>query len=113
MSIDYSHLCAAMDAYNNGNSRDNYEAEGWLCENKAAIAEELLRFYDLPAPDDCPPDIHKPGWRLAENKYAAVLAGNIHISDKHGWGMSYSSREVREVAYKLLAAADHAEGVRT
>lgn len=79
----------------------------------ADLATELLKRRDLPGPDDCPPDIHKPGWRLAENKYAAVLAGHVHISDRHGWGMSYSPREVREVAYKLLAAADHAEGVRT
>lgn len=66
---------------------------------------------DLPAPDDCPPDIHKPGWRLGLSgaEYAAVFAGAVHISDSHGWGHSHDPGDIRTAAHKLLAAADEAE----
>lgn len=64
---------------------------------------------DLPEPDECPQDIHTPGWRIDQDKYAAVLAGQVHISDYFGWGNSYPPAVIRTMAYKLLAAADYAE----
>lgn len=67
---------------------------------------------DLPAPDECPPYIHQPGWKLGEDKYAAVVGGSVHISDRYGWGLSYNPEEIRRAAYRLLAAAEYAEGGR-
>lgn len=76
--------------------------------------QDLITYWahlDLPAPDDCPPDIHKPGWRLGLSgaEYAAVFAGAVHISDSHGWGHSHDPGDIRTAAHKLLAAADEAE----
>ena len=65
---------------------------------------------DLPEPDDCPQDIHTPGWHLdALGKYAAVLAGKVWITDERGWGRSFSPDKAREMGLKLIAAADSAE----
>ena len=76
--------------------------------------QDLITYWahlDLPAPDDCPPDIHKPGWELGLSgaEYAAVFAGAVHISDSHGWGHSHDPDEIRTAAHKLLAAADEAK----
>lgn len=66
---------------------------------------------DLPAPDDCPADIHQPGWQLDEygDKFAGVLAGRVWVTDRYGWGHSYDPDEIRIAAHKLLAAADEAK----
>lgn len=76
--------------------------------------QDLITYWahlDLPAPDDCPVDIHQPGWQLDEygNKFAAVLAGRVWITDSHGWGRSYDPDKIRTAAHKLLAAADEAQ----
>ncbi|WP_311342541.1 hypothetical protein [Corynebacterium riegelii] len=73
------------------------------------LADAGLLAPDLPEPDECPQDIHTPGWRIDQDKYAAVLAGQVHISDYFGWGNSYPPAVIRTMAYKLLAAADYAE----
>lgn len=66
---------------------------------------------DLPAPDDCPPDIHQPGWQLDEygDRFAGVLAGRVWVTDPYGWGGSYAPEDIRTAAHKLLAAAEEAE----
>ena len=64
---------------------------------------------DLPEPDDCPQDIHTPGWHLEENFYAAPLGGIIWVTNERGWGRPKTVEEARTYAYKLLAAADYAE----
>lgn len=66
---------------------------------------------DLPAPDDCPPDIHQPGWQLDKygDKFAGVLAGRVWVTDRHGWGGSYDPDDIRTAAHKLLAAAEEAK----
>lgn len=76
--------------------------------------QDLITYWahlDLPAPDDCPADIHKPGWQLDEygDKFAAVLAGRVWVTDSHGWGRSYDPDNIRTAAHKLLAAADEAK----
>lgn len=65
----------------------------------------------LPAPDDCPPDIHQPGWQLDEygDKFAGVLAGRVWVTDRYGWGRSYDPDNIRTAAHKLLAAAEEAK----
>lgn len=67
---------------------------------------------DLPGPDECPPDIHTPGWNLGGGKYAGVLAGRVWITDERGWGKPHTPDEIRAAAHKLLAAANSAEGKR-
>lgn len=64
---------------------------------------------DLPEPDECPQDIHTPGWHLEENFYAAPLGGIIWVTNERGWGRPKTVEETRVYAYKLLAAAEWAE----
>lgn len=66
---------------------------------------------DRPTPDDCPPDIHQPGWQLDKygDKFAGVLAGRVWVTDRHGWGRSYDPDEIRTAAHKLLAAVEEAK----
>lgn len=76
--------------------------------------QDLITYWehlDLPAPDDCPPDIHQPGWQLDKygDKFAGVLAGRVWVTDRHGWGRSYDPDEIRTAAHKLLAAAEEAK----
>ena len=69
---------------------------------------------DLPEPDECPPEIHKPGWYLGvatDATYAAAFAGHVWVTGKTGWGHQYTPEQARAVACKLLAAANHAEAV--
>lgn len=78
------------------------------------LAEAGLLAPDLPEPDGCPPDIHKPGWHLGisiDAEYAAAFVGGVWVTGTTGWGVKYSPERAREVACKLLAAANHAEGV--
>lgn len=76
--------------------------------------QDLITYWahlDLPAPDDCPADIHQPGWQLDEygDKFAAVLAGRVWVTDRHGWGGSYDPDKIHTAAHKLLAAAEEAK----
>lgn len=76
--------------------------------------QDLITYWahlDLPEPDDCPADIHKPGWRLDKygDKFATVLAGRVWVTDSHGWGRSYDPDDIRTAAHKLLAAAEEAK----
>lgn len=77
----------------------------------AAAEEEPEAHLDLPAPDDCPPDIHQPGWQLDEygDRFAGVLAGRVWVTDRYGWGRSYDPDDIRTAAHKLLAAAEEAK----
>lgn len=76
------------------------------------LADAGLLAPDLPEPDECPPDIHKPGWRIGlfDAQCAAAFAGRVWITDSSGWGAPFRPEQARAAAYKLLAAANHAEG---
>lgn len=76
------------------------------------LADAGLLAPDLPEPDECPPDIHKPGWRIGlfDAQCAAAFAGRVWITDSSGWGAPFRPEQVRAVAYKLLAAANYSEG---
>lgn len=82
------------------------------CSEPECIAQDLadagLLAPDLPEPDECPPDIHTPGWNLG-TKYAGVLAGRVWVTDERGWGHPHTPDEIRTAAHKLLAAANAAE----
>lgn len=76
--------------------------------------QDLITYWahlDLPAPDDCPADIHQPGWQLDEygDRFAAVLAGRVWVTDRYGWGGGYDPDDIRTAAHKLLAAAEEAK----
>lgn len=101
---------------------DQWTEEGYELNSAVgsphAIAERLaeagLLAPDLPEPDGCPPDIHKPGWHLDisfDAEYAAAFAGGVWVTGTTGWGIKYSPEKARAAAYKLLAAANHAEAV--
>lgn len=74
-----------------------------------ALTDAGLLAPDLPEPDECPPDIHTPGWNLG-TKYAGVLAGRVWVTDERGWGHPHTPHEIRDAAHKLLAVANAAEG---
>lgn len=79
--------------------------------------QDLITYWahlDLPAPDDCPADIHQPGWQLDEygDRFAGVLAGRVWVTDPYGWGGSYDPDDIRTAAHKLLAAAEEAKRSR-
>ena len=78
------------------------------CQKHAqALHDAGLLAPDLPAPDECPPDIHKPGWHIdiLGAAYAGVLAGRVWITNWSGWGHYHTPDEIRVAAHKLLAAA--------
>ncbi len=99
---------------------DQWTKEGYELNSAVgsphAIAKRLARAGllapDLPGPDECPPDIHKPGWHLGmsfDAEYASAFAGGVWVTGRNGWGLKYSPEQARGIACRLLAAADHAE----
>lgn len=74
------------------------------------LNEAGLLVPDFPEPDECPIHIPVPGWQLGSyDAYASASAGCVWITDEHGSEYPVPPSEAREIALRILAAAQYAE----
>ena len=75
-----------------------------------ALDEAGLLVPDFPEPDECPIHILDPGWQLGSyDAYAAASTGCVWITNERGAEYPVPPSEAREIALRILAAAQRAE----